>query len=192
ITTLPINPATGKVWTQTDWLRQTTKLASAVKTSLAPRVVVGNGLQMGSRYFASTAPTGVLVNASTRGLIPEAWVRAATQSLTSYRALTAWQQDVNMLRDSGSKGVGVFTITKTWASGTQAQKDALYKYALASYLLGNDGTAWFFFSYNNVANDSTVRLPHNYDDYGPAKGAYYLAQNVYQRDFSKGKALVNP
>src|SRR5207248_4587615 len=127
-------------------------------------------LQMGSKYFDPTTPTSVLVNAGMYGCIPEAWIRGAMQSLTSYRATSQWQQDVDMLADAGSKGTGIFTITKTWGPGTgnastdQQLKDAAYKFALASYLLGNDGTAWFFFSYNNVANDSVSRLPHNYDD----------------------------
>jgi hypothetical protein len=124
------------------------------------------------------------------GNMAETWLRESRASISAYPSESVWKQNVDMLRDAGGKGFSVLQVTKVWTSATTAQKDAWYKYALASWLLGNDGRAFFHFTYAN--GDATTPRTLNRLDLGTASGAYAKASGVYQRSFSAGKVLVNP
>jgi putative glycosyl hydrolase-like family 15 (GHL15) protein len=161
-----------------------------VKNYVSPHHVIGNGLRDGPHYFAATAPTKELLGSGIEAGLPEAWLRGATASIGAYPSEAAWKQNVDLLVDCQRLGVSVMTSTKTWTTATQAQKDAWFKFALASYLLGNDGTSYFFFSYSG--GDSVADYPLYHLDLGAASAPYAKVSGVYQRNFAKGKVLVNP
>jgi hypothetical protein len=188
LTALPINPATGKVWTRLEWLNAAGHLAAKAKVHVGAPTVAGNGLGNGNRYFDATAPSQKLLD-SLEGGIAEAWLRAPAGSITSYRPEASWKHDVDMLVDAGPRGESVLTMTKVWTSGTTAQKDAWHKYALASFLLGTDGSAYFSFLRDNSPTDIH---PWDQVDVGSPLGGYAKRDGVYQRDFSAGLAMVNP
>jgi hypothetical protein len=190
VTSLPVNPATGQVWTRSAWLDATTALATKVTGGLGGKPVIGNGLTSGSRYYDPSAPTSTILSSGINGAVPEAWLRGAWTSAAFYPSEAAWKQGVDMLTDAGARGDSVMTITKVWSNGTDAQKAAWYHFALASFLLGNDGKSFFFFS--SKPGDSTVDRPESHINLGPALAAYAKIGGVYQRDFAGGKVLVNP
>jgi hypothetical protein len=190
VTSLPVNSATGQVWTTPDWLAATRALASQVRTSIG-KPMVGNGLVMGASYFASDTPTSQLFGSGMEGGMPEAWMRGAWQRADSWRNEATWKKDVDMLVDAGSRGNSVLTITKVWATATQAQKDQWYEFSLASFLLGNDGHSYFGFS-SSAPGGTTADHPQVHTDLGSPLGAYAKVAGVYQREFSAGKVLVNP
>jgi hypothetical protein len=70
----------------------------------------------------------------------------------------------------------------------------VHRYALASFLLGTDGTQYFFFSPNG--NDDGVNAPDTPDDHAkpgtPLGGYTALANGAFMRRFSAGVAAVNP
>lgn len=189
-TALPIDPATGQAWTGSDWLRGTSSLAAAVRASVGPHLVFGNGFASGPRYFNTSSPTRQLLSGVDGG-IAEGWLRTAYAKITAFRSETAWRQDVDMLANAGSAGDSVLVLTKVWSSGTQAQKDAWHKYALASFFLGTDGTSFFSFRYSSTDDPTTVTAWDSID-IGQPLGAYAKVGGVYRRDFTGGLALVNP
>jgi len=189
-TALPINPATGQAWTGSDWLMATSSLAAAVRASVAPHFVFGNGLGGGPRYFNTSSPTRQLLSGVDAG-IAEGWLRTAYAKITAFRSETAWKQDVDTLADAGSRGDSVLVLTKVWCSGIQAQKDAWHKYALASFLLGTDGNSFFSFRYAPT-DDPTAAGAWDGVDIGEPLGAYAKVGGVYRRDFTGGQVLVNP
>jgi hypothetical protein len=190
VTSLPVNPATRQVWTKTAWLATTTSLANQVRSSLgAP--VVGNGLVMGASYFNADTPTSQLLSSGMEGGMPEAWMRSAWQGGDTWRSEAAWKNDVDMLADAGNRGESVLTITKVWSYATQAQKDQWYSFALASFLLGNDGHSYFGFS-GTAPGGTTVDHAQSHISLGDPLAGYTYTGGVYQRDFTAGKVLVNP
>lgn len=188
LTALPINPATGQVWTRAEWLDATAKIAAAVEAKAGDRPVVGNGLGNGQRYFNSSAPSSKLLPPEDGGMA-EAWLRHATAGIEQFKTADAWRRDVDMLADAGAKGRPVMAMTKVWVSGTQTQKDRWHKYTLASFLLGNDGS-----SYLSFLRDNTPWVSHAWDfvDVGAPTAAYGPWNGVYARPFTDGLALVNP
>lgn len=190
LTALPINPATGKVFTEAAWVKATAGVADAVKSAVGTRPVIANGLRSGAQYFASTAPSEVLLDAADGG-VAEAWLRAASWSITKFRDEATWKQDVDMLVDAESRGDGVYTLTKVWTSGTAAQKDAWHEYSLASFLLGAGPRSGFGFSY--ASSDSPTRDHAWWTlSLGSPSAKYGKSGGVYQRPYGNGKVLVNP
>jgi hypothetical protein len=188
----PVNPATGQVWTSQDWLTATSKLGAAVKNANSSRMVVGNGLQNGRQYFSSPDATSVLLN-GLEGGNAQGWIRGAGDAITSFPSVANWKQDVDMLVDAGSKAKSVMTMTKVWGvNATQDQIDAVHRFALASFMLGTNGNQYFDFDANQT--DGAVVPDHPYDhvNVGQPSGPYAVKSNVYVRYFSSGIAVVNP
>lgn len=188
-TGVPINPATGKAWTKAEWLRATAALAGRVSAYVA-RPVLGNGFGNGPRYFDRTAPSKVLLTGAV-GSTAEAWLKAPAASATSYESEAQWTQEVDLLADDNTAGGVALTMTKTWGGGTAAQKEAYRLYALASFLLGNSGHSYFYFSADRP-DKATTDSPLYHLPLGSPTGAYTHSGGVYQRSFGNGRVLVNP
>lgn len=188
-TSLPINPATDEVWTKMDWLDATEHIAEVVTQRLAPKPVFGNGLSDGTKYFRVEAPTKRILDGLDGGMA-ELFVRPPNAPITAYKGEWEWKQDVDMLVDAAARGEIVLTTTKVWTDGTQYQKDAWHRYALATFLLGyTPGLTYFTFRY-----DRSLTFVHPYWDTGvgtPVR-AYANVGGVYQRQFTNGKVVLNP
>ena len=187
VQSVPINPATGAPWTARAWVHATAHLADYV-TNAVGKPAIANGLRDGPNYFDSA--TYQLLETSMLGAMAEAWLRGATNSITSYPKEATWKQNVDAMVDAGARDKSFLAVTKVWTTGTRAQKDAWYKYAVASFLLANDGKAYLSFSYDN--GDATVDYSLNHISLGAPAGPYAKLGGVYQRTFSRGLVLVNP
>jgi hypothetical protein len=181
-TALPINPATGLTWTRSDWLSATTSLSQTVRSTVSPSLVIGNGLKDGP----SLAESSVLFNGMDGG-IAEAFLRNATQGAASYPTETTWQQHVNMLANAPKP---IMAMTKVWSSPTGDQLSQWRMFSLASFLLGTNGSDYFYFSSSSTEKPISV-VPWTVD-IGDPSGAYAAKDGVYQRGFAKGLVLVNP
>lgn len=186
---VPINPATGDPWTQAAYLRATSKLADRVKARVArSKYVVANGVQNGREYFNGDGSTGQLAD-PIDGAMVELFVRPPFTSAATYRSVSEWRMDVDMLVDAGKKGRVLFCVTKSWGSATSAQEDQLFRYSLGTFLLGTNGRSYFSFLYDrNTARTSTL-----WDaKLGRPLRHYRVRDGVFRRGFENGKVLVNP
>ena len=80
---------------------------------------------------------------------------------------------------------------------TQSQIAATLKYCYAAFLCALNGTHGYFsfkaMSVDSYQDDgSKGYYPIMDTNIGKAKGAYYASENVYIRDFTDGKVLLNP
>lgn len=190
VTGTPINPATGRPWTPAEWLTATSGLADAVRDFVgAP--VYGNGIGDGPRYFDPVAPSSALFTGVDGGMA-EGFLRSGRAPLDVFPTLDEWKANVDMLVDAGSRGRRLIVVTKSWNTGTSAQKNALHKFALASFLLGNDGRSRFSFLYDESL-DPAAGHPWWKTRLGSPTGAYAaLGTGAYARGFVNGKVVVNP
>lgn len=189
LTSLPVNPRTGRVWTEPDWVVATANIATVVKRAVTPAKVMANGLRSGPYYFAPAGPSKLLL-ATIDGGMAEGFIRAAYQPVDEFRSEEDWKQDVDMLVDVESSGKSVFALAKVWTTATDAAKAKLHKFAFASFLLGTSGRSRFYFSGDPL--DMAVAHPAWQASLGSPSGPYTNIGGVYQRTFSTGKVLVNP
>jgi hypothetical protein len=190
LTGRPINPATGKVWTKPQWLKATSAVATKVRIRISPHLVAANGLRNGQTYFGSNAPSERLLRA-VDGACAESWMRVATQRVRDWPTVRRWKKNVNMLRDAGQQGKSVLVLTKLWVRATEAQKKRWHRFALASFLLGDNGRSYFFFTASRD-RDPTRGHPWWNRELGDPLGSYVRVGGVFQREFEKGRVLVNP
>jgi Hypothetical glycosyl hydrolase family 15/IPT/TIG domain len=196
LTGQPINPATGAVWTTAQRMAATTLIGAAVTAdpAHANKIIMGNGLNDGTRYFDSSAPTSQLLNGVNTALA-ETWLRQATMPIGKYRSSAVWQQEVNMLSDVGGKADFDAVTTKVWISATTAQITSWHRYALASFLLGTTGSSYFSFTQSQSSTefqtDATSALDHT--PTGAAVGPMQAASGgVFTREYVKAEVIVNP
>ncbi len=189
VTGLPVNPRTGSVWTRSAWLAATHQLASGVKTAIGARPLVINGVQHGMAYYDPAGTTGVLADSIEGGMV-ELFIRPPFTSIRKHRSERQWRDDIKMLVDAGSHGRTLLCVTKVWISGTASQMKRWHRYALASFLLGTNGTSYFSYLDSKKTGRRDDIWVH---DLGSATGSFVArASGVYQRSFSNGIALVNP
>ena len=137
-TGIPIDARTQEAWRAKDWLAATSAIARTVQRLVRPAIVIGNGLGTvrGSSMPSPRHPSSS--TASEGGSRRVAPIRAG--GARAYPTAAAWLLDFEMLSSAGRDGKTVLVVTKAWAPGTRHQKDRLHEYALASFLLGMEGT----------------------------------------------------
>jgi hypothetical protein len=189
VTGLPIDPRTGLEWTKRDWMDATSALGASVRSSIAPRPIMANGLGFGVPYFDPTAPRERLLDGVSTAMA-EVFVREPGSPVNFYRNETTWKKDVDMVADAVARGSRIVVTTKVWTSATAAQIDDWHRYALATFLLGySPGRAFFTFR-----SDHLHSTPSPYWDVpiGAPTGPYAKVGSIYRRAFSNGLVLVNP
>ncbi len=192
VNAVPINTATGAVWTPGDYLAATGAIAAEVKAQNPEVVVAGNGLGSGARYYNEAGGSSMSLLMSLDAAHSETWLRSPHQSLTKFRSERAWLRDVSMIADAGARGRVVLATTKTWTSGTSSQIDAWHRYTVASFLLGTNGQSFLNFLPSKTMADITSDSAYDRVDVGTPQGPFAKTGGVYQREFTKGLALVNP
>jgi hypothetical protein len=193
LTSQPINPATGAVWTPAQEMTATTAIAQTVTADHPSEIIMANGLLNGASYFSPTAPTSQLFGGVNTALA-ETWLRAATSVVTKYESPAAWQQDVNLLTNAGGNGDAAAVTTKVWTTATPAQLTAWHRFALASFLLGTTGAAYFSFtgsqSPTEFQTDAGNALDHT--QLGAALGPYAAVGKAFGRQYADADVIVNP
>ncbi len=187
----PIDPSTGYPYTAKNWLSRTASLAGTIRTQ-TNRFTFGNGLSTGQAYFDPTAPSSV-ISTTTNGALAEAFIRLAKSGITSFRSLTAWKQDVNMVAQAAANGKRFAAITKVWVSGTQTQIANWHAFAVGSFLLAENGLQTFEFSASPKTDISAGdSLLAKLGGLGSPAAGYSSLNGVYRRPFSGGLVAVNP
>jgi hypothetical protein len=190
-TGLPINPATGQVWTDTAWLQATSGIARTVQADNPNAVIMDNGLLNGQKYYLPVGSTEPLIAATHVGMV-ELWLRSNGTPVGSYRSETEWLQDIDMIVNAQAQGFWVATTTKLWVPASSAEQTAWQKYALASFLLAANGKAYFSFMPNDTDAGLIYDSSWEHINIGNPTGAFAKVGEVYERSFTNGIAVVNP
>jgi hypothetical protein len=188
VSSLPFNTATRATWTKPDWLAATAKLIAGIKTAVSPKTVFFNGLSNGRAYYDAMAPTSQLLNAADGGLA-ETFVRAAYLPMGTHPSVATWLSDVHMVQDAAVRGKYLIASVKVWVAGTSADYDAWNEYAMAGFLMGYNGYAYYHFRIDKGPSSTTtgaVALG------SPTNAFYQTTAGYYERDFSTGMVLANP
>ena len=194
VTGVPVRRSTGEPWTRGEWIEAMRRTADRVKAELGNRVVYVNGLVHGWYYFDAVEPTSRLVN-TVDGARAEVWLRCRECPLRSKRSEEFWNKEVAFLADMERRGKAGLVAVEACPEGTAAEKEAVYSYALATFLMGAEGRSLFHFN-RDCDWDSKVR-PHplraEEQLLGAPLGPYARgADGLYRRPFAGGLVLANP
>ncbi len=189
-TGLAIDPATGKVWTQTQWLQATSTVAKTVQSSNPNAIVMDNGLADGQKYYNTSGSTEPLIAATHVGMV-ELWLRSNGTPANKFKSEAEWLQDVNMIINAQAQGYWIATTTKLWVPASSAQQAAWEKYALASFLMAANGKAYFSFMPNRTNSGLTYDSALEHVAIGTPTDTFKKVGSLYERTFTQGIAEVN-
>jgi len=188
VTSLPIDPQTGKLFTLPDFMHAVNLVGNAA-AARAP--TIGNSYESGYRYYANS--TNIVDQSSVGVFEAEHWL-GATQPRDA-ETLSKWKMDVQMLIDSQAHGHGVM-LNFGDMSTNLAQWQC---FNVATMLLGNNGHVWLHFDSSSSTGPNSWQLntPIMNAPIGTPTETYtttdqYLQNGVYQRSFTNGRVLVNP
>ncbi len=188
-TGLPVNKATGRVYTVQQWLNDSVRTLNAVKASLGSRYVMFNGIVGGNQYWAHTR---ILTTSNADGAMAEAFVRPAHNSISSYPSAASVKSEVDMMLDMASRGVDFFGWTKTWTAATESQRKEWNRFALGVYLLGKAQKSYYNFIPSKDVNRAKLFYGNQKADLGAPMGRYTSSNGTYTRQFQNGRVTVDP
>jgi hypothetical protein len=183
---VPLDPATGRPFSQAAYLAATGALAQTVQRATG-RPVIANGVESGGHYFRGTAVLGRYVS----GLEVEHWMGVGDWQAKNP---TLWRQNVQMLIDEGRSRRTLLVNLHPPQSGASGPWP---EFGLASFLLGYTGTQYFQYSLGH-GDPSWRGLPPGYgvDIGAPAEHRPtvqgYARHGVYERRYTHGLVVVNP
>jgi hypothetical protein len=199
LTEPPINPAKGLPYTNHEWYQITGPFARKVRVGVGG-YSIDNALVGPGSFYAGSEGTRQFLKYLAGGMA-EAWLRGARDPVTPYPTILKWTQAVQMIMDTNRSGHAIQCMLKLWTTATPEQVDAWRRFAFATYLMGNQGAAYFQFSSAplpampwadltdplfDVPIGSPMDTYAKVGKYAKAGGAYY------QRMFTGGLVLINP
>ncbi|HBE02777.1 MAG: hypothetical protein A2096_13655 [Spirochaetes bacterium GWF1_41_5] len=195
-----VNPKTGKAYTDDEWKQGNMELLRVVRSYIGDKCFIINDSD-GKNYFAGYNDFLIY----TDGMMNESLTGQFSKSLTAFKNEDEWKADIDAMVDCVKRKKIVLTVgsvKKPSVGESMEEYNNLYRYIMASFLLGKgkDCYLWIYAEVpKSIETWTWIRnveefLPNYWDmpSLGEAKGEYYKAEGVYQRDFEKGKVLVNP
>lgn len=189
-TGIPINPATGRNFTEVEWMKALGGSMGPVKTKIGTKFLMTSGLGNGISYQTSTH---FLAEAPIDGIMTDSWMRLASYPVSTYPSTGLFQANLDMVEDLQAKGKSFFGWTKVWlASASSADHTAWDRFGLASYLLVRRAHAYYSYS-TSLGADRTI-VDHSFEqaNLGRALGPYTVSGGVYRRQFEHGNVTVDP
>jgi hypothetical protein len=200
-----VNPRTGQAYTSDEFEADVITIVNKVKAALAPRVVVGNGILHGERFFSSSRYdhySALLLNSQIDGVLSEGWLSSI--SSPGWYSESKWKDSIDFvvwLEDNFLGNGKMFRpiaqcISPYDGGGSRlpsgCTNEQYVTFNFASLLLGaTRGDAHYlnFAYYQSNYLDSLFDL-----DPGSPLNSYYMISgtHVYSRDFTNVKVLVNP
>jgi putative glycosyl hydrolase-like family 15 (GHL15) protein len=189
-TGVPINPATGVAFTKLSWMQAAGQTLSVIKAAIGSKYLFSTGLVNGAEF---TTLTHYITDSTANGGQTDSWLRVASNSPTLYPNAKTVAADLAMVQTLNAQGSSFFAWTKVWTSATQAQESAWNTYALAAYLLVDNGVSdyYLFSAPSSSADRATIYFPNEQAALGAATGAFTLTAGVYTRNFQNGVVTLN-
>lgn len=181
---VPVDPRTHSPWTPLAYETAASRVPAALHTLMPNAHVFGNGYTNGATYFGSAHILPIQAGSA------EVWMGNLPTALNS------WRREEQMLISSAAARHHI--LARAECDRCTAANVALERtYAVASYLLANNGTTFFDFRYRNLKMWQAWSPVFSTNLGRPLQtfwniSDYLISGGWYQRRFLHGRVLVNP
>ncbi len=178
----------------TDTLPSTDALLASLRAPLGKRLLVASTYAWndGAAYAAHTADAQALLKRVDGACLCN-FLRASDTPTQTFKSEVEWKKDVDALA-ALSQAPSTFTLVSTpfkLSGGDPEQLRPWLDYALASFLLGANGTHAYF-NFQGPLADGYMSSRELDTALGYPSAAYYQNAGLYVRQFQKGMVAVNP
>jgi hypothetical protein len=185
---VPVNPATHKPYSATEYLNNSVLLLNSDKAALGGKYLAFNGLMSGRNYALDTH---ILATSKADAGISELFLRQPLASVTSFPSMAEIQATIQMMSDMAAHGKAVLGWTKIWVSASATQVALWEQFALAAYLLGKQSASYLDFMPSHDADNTALPYPNLKTQLGAALGAYKVSGPLLIRAFQTGTVTLN-
>ena len=200
----PINPRTGQPWTHEEFKEAVIGLVNKVKETIGDRLVIGNGIFSGKRFFGGRHQyyAALLMNSKIDGITSEAWI--SSRGSADWYSEDDWLDGINFAawleNNFLPDGKMFLPICENALSGDgdvvlppDVTQEQYVTYCFSSLLLAAKTNGAHYLNLGFYMPKDYAQGLFNID-LGNPLGEYYMipGTHVYARDYSKVKVLVNP
>ncbi len=201
-TTGAINPRTGRIYTDEEHKQAEIALINRIKYTIGAKLVVGNGVYEGERFFQRDYDD-ILLNSMIDGVVSEGWLM--TYDNPYWYSEDKWLENVKFASwletnflSRGKIFIPAMQNVEPYdgggtrlPSGATAEQYAIYGFSSLLLAATKSGS-----TYINFGSYMLREYPQSMFkiELGVPTGNYYIipGTHVYTRDFTKTKILVNP
>lgn len=190
-----ISPRTGEPYTTEQYRDNQYKTVRAVRDRIGPdKLLILNNVRRGSSYFQEKASRFL---EACDGVVAEGFRGLPHWPLDRYLDEREWVDNIEMLLDIQARGKIIIAVVKfdRQAIDSEARLQQYDLFMYTTFLMGMGESSY----YSSTASDPTGRLGHlrlHYDyreiDLGKPLSRYQKSGSHYEREFDKGRVIVNP
>jgi hypothetical protein len=184
----PIDPATGRAYTDSEYLADSVLMLNADKAALNGKYLAFNGLISGTEYEQDTQ---TLATSNANAGISELFLRQPTTPINSFPSTSQLDATLAMMSSMAAHGKALLGWTKVWVSATSTQLAKWEEYGLAAYLLGRGAASYWDFMPSHSADNTVVSYSNMRDQLGAPLGAYTTNGSTLTRKFQDGSVSLN-
>lgn len=184
----PIDPATGRAYTDSEYLADSVLMLNADKAALNGKYLAFNGLISGTEYEQDTQ---TLATSNANAGISELFLRQPTAPINSFPSTSQLDATLEMMSSMSAHGKALLGWTKVWVNATTAQLDKWEQYGLAAYLLGRASASYWDFMPSHDADNTVISYSNLRDQLGAPMGAYTTSGSTLTRKFQDGSVSLN-
>jgi Hypothetical glycosyl hydrolase family 15 len=172
------------------WMEAAGHTLSVIKAAMGTKFLFSTGLVNGTEFSAFTH---YLSDSRVNGVQTDSWLRVASSSPSQYPSAATLAADLAMVQTLNAQGKSFFGWTKIWTTVSAAQEAAWNTYALAAYLLVDNGVSDYydFSAPSTNADRTTIYFPDQRAALGAPLGRFTLSNGVYSRSFQHGTVTLN-
>ncbi len=189
-----INPATGNVYTDSEWRDAMYEFLRQINEALGDKDLIVNSIVNGPEFYAEGAER---FNDVVDGYVAEGWRGKSWWTTDQYPTVEQWQENTRLISDLGSKGISVVAVAKYSISIVTSEESFEQNelFWFASFMMVKGDNTGFSSKQFDPAKPINAEIP--YPDYwvtdiGSPQAPYQQSGSVAYRDFERGKILVNP
>jgi hypothetical protein len=197
-----INPRTGRLYTNQEHKQAEISLINKIKSTLGTKLVIGNGIYEGQRFFQRDYDE-IILNSQIDGVVSEGWLM--TFDNPYWYSESKWLENIKFaawLETNFLSRGKIFIPTMQnvepydggstrLPSGTTAEQYALYGFSSLLLTATKSGSTYINFGKYMLRDypQSLFKI-----ELGMPLGSYYMITetHVYARDYTKTKIFVNP
>jgi hypothetical protein len=186
---VPIDPSTGQAYTPAQWLAAGAQALDVIKAAIGSKFLFSTGLVNGVEYQEETS---ALAGSTANGFQTDSWMRLSDASPTAWPSPSLLASDLAMVQSLQAQGKAFFAWTKVWTAATPTQVSAWNTYALAAYLLVDNGVNdYYTFDSPFDSDRTTIFYPDELAALGAPLGPFTLSDGVYTRSFQHGSVTLD-